>query len=199
MTKRLTSAQLTRRATLARARENAIAARVPSTTTTVRKRSLRKFAYNSYSFTGVGGASTVFGIQASEASVKYLAGDLTDATVLAKLGLRAPGSLTDPAAPKPKGFKPARVSIMVGATAPTASNTPWNTRVIKYSAATGGTAQAHYTSPICADTTTTFTEVNDKATALYIALLARGATNGLGELDYARFYLYPEEFINSKN
>ncbi len=199
MSKRLTAAQLTRRATLARARETAIAARVPSTTTTVRKRSLRKFGYNSYSFTGAGGTSTIFGIQASEASVKYLAGDLTDATVLSKLGLRSLGSLTDPAAPKPKGFKPARVSIMVGATTPTARTTPWGSRVIKYSAATGGTSQAHYLSPICADGTSTFPEVNDKATALYIALIARATTGGLGELDYARFYLYPEEFINSKN
>jgi hypothetical protein len=199
MSKRLTAAQLTRRATLARARETAIAARVPSTTTTVRKRSLRKFAYNSYSFTGVGGASTIFGVQASEAAVKYLAGDLTDATVLAKLGLRAPSSLTDPVTQKPKGFKPARVSIMVGGTTPTARTTSWGSRVIKYSAATGGTSQAHYLSPICADATTTFPEVNDKATALYVALIARGATAGLGELDYARFYLYPEEFTNSKN
>jgi hypothetical protein len=199
MSKRLTAAQLTRRATIARARETIIAARVPSTTTTVRKRSLRKFAYNSYSFTGAAGASTIYGIQASEASVKYLAGDLSDATVLSKLGLRSPSSLTDPASPKPEGFKPARVSIMVGAAAPTARNTPWNTRVIKYAAATGGTAQAHYLSPICADGTSTFPEVNDKASALYIALVARGATGGLGELDYARFYLYPEEFINSKN
>jgi hypothetical protein len=198
MSKRLTAAQLTRRATLARARETAIAARVPSTTTTVRKRSLQKFGYNSYSFTGAGGASTVFGVQASEKAILYFAPG-GDADITAKLGLRRPSTLTDPAAPKPKGFKPARVSIMVGATTPTARTTPWGSRVIKYSAATGGTSQAHYLAPICADTTTTFPEVNDKATALYIALVARAGTGGLGELDYARFYLYPEEFTNSKN
>ncbi len=198
MSKRLTAAQLTRRATLARARETAIAARVPSTTTTVRKRSLQKFVYNSYSFTGTGGASQLFGVQASDKAVLYFAPG-GDADITAKLGLRRPGAVTDPVATKGKGFKPARVSIMVGATTPTASTTPWGSRVIKYSAATGGTSQAHYISPICADGTSTFPEVNDKATALYIGLLARGATGGLGELDYARFYLFPEEFTNSKN
>jgi hypothetical protein len=198
MTRRLTAAQLTRRAGIVRAREAAIAARVPSTSTTVRKRSLQKFVYNSYSFTGVGGASQLFGVQASEKAVVFLAGN-NDADVLAKLGLRKPSAVTDPVATKEKGFKPARISVMVGGTTPTARTTPWGSRVIKYSAATGGTAQAHYTAPICADGTSTFPEVNDKATALYVALVARGATTGLGELDYARFYLYPEEFTNSKN
>jgi hypothetical protein len=195
MTKRLTAAQLTRRATLARAREVAIAARVPSTATTVRKQPRRKFVYNSYSFTGTGGASSLFGVQVSDKALNYLTSG-TDPEILSKLGLRRPGTVTDPVGRAPKGFQPAKVSIMVASATPTPRNTPWGTRVIRYNTPTTGTSQAFYTSPICSDTTATYPEVNDKATALYVALLA---ASKLGDPDYGRFYVTPEGFTDSKN
>ena len=84
---------------------------------------------------------------------------------------------------------------MIATATPTPSVSPWGTRVIKYSVATTGTSQAHYTAPISGvDELVTFAEVNDKATALFTAIKGK-----LGDPDYARFYLSPEQFNISKN
>lgn len=195
MGRQRTAAQIDRQAKLALARENHYKNKPASTLTTVRKRAIRKFVYNSYSLTNGAGASQLLSVPGSDAAINYMTAG-TDADILAKLGLKKPAAVTDPVIETPRGFHPAKVSIMVGTATPTASVSPWGTRVIKYSTATAGTAQAHYSAPICSDTTSTYNEVDAKATALYTALITGSK---LGELDYARFYLLPEKFTNSKN
>jgi hypothetical protein len=194
MSRRLTAAQLERRQKFAAARELYYKNKPASTLTTVRKRSIRKAAYYSYSIAKAG-ASTIMSVPISEAALLFFGGT-SDAAGLLKLGLKPVSSITDPIIDVPSGFKPAQISVMVGAATPGAKVSPWGTRVIKYSAATTGTSQAFYTAPICNDATNTFAEVDDKANALYISLVA---ASKLGELDYARFYVKPERFTSSKN
>lgn len=198
MGRQRTAAQIQRQATLTLARERYYATRPASTLTTVRRRAIRAFVYNSYSLTTGAGASQLIRVPASDAAITFLTNG-TDPDILAKLGLRKPSAVTDPVSPSPRGFTPAKVSLMIGTTTPTARVSPWGTRVIKYSTATTNNSQAHYIAPICADTTATYDEVDAKATALYTLLAGTTATSRLGDLDYARFYLFPEKFTNSKN
>lgn len=187
MGRRRTGAQIQRQATLAIARENYYRTRAASTLTTVRKRETDSYVYGSYSIK-TATASTQYKVTGSKAAVTFFGG----ATAL---GLRVPSAVTDPVSSKPRNFKPAQVNAMVGTSTPTARVSPWGTRVIKYSAATTGTAQAHYAAPISASTPlVTYDNVDARASAIFTAI-----RTSLGDLDYARFYLTAEEFSNIKN
>jgi hypothetical protein len=180
------AAQKLREANFAKARETAIAARVPSTSGTVRPRKTRQFVYRSYSLKA-GATQQLLSLSASDAAVDFFGQN--------NLGLQLPTAVTDPVIAKPDGFKPAMLNAMVGSATPTASVSPWGTRVIKYSAATTGTSQAHYSAAICIlSGTATFDAVDAQATGLFNSIRTK-----LGNLDYARFYVMPEEFTISKN
>jgi hypothetical protein len=179
------AAQKLREANFAKARETAIAARVPSTSTTVKARKTDRYVYRSYSLKS-GTIQQLLSVTASDAAVTFFG--------RTSLGLQAPSAVTDPVISKPKGFKPAMVKAMVGAATPTAKVSPWGTRVIKYSPTTTGTSQAHYGAPICIlSGAATFDAVDAQATGLFSSI-----TSKLGSLDYARFYVQPEEFSISK-
>lgn len=187
MGRRRTGAQIQRQATLAIARENYYRTRPASTLTTVRKREIDNLVYASYSIK-TGANSSLFKVPASKAAVTFFGGAAT-------LGLRLPATITDPVASSPRNFEPAKVVAMVGTSTPTASISPWGTRVIKYSTATAGTAQAHYTAPVSATSAVvTYDNFDSRASAIFTAIRA-----SLGDLDYARFYLTGEKFSNSKN
>jgi Na+/H+ antiporter NhaC len=172
---------------LAVARENYYRTRPASTITTVQKRETDKVIYAS-SLLKSGAASSLFSITASSAAVAFFGGETG-------LGLRLPSAVTDPVAPKPRNFTPAKVSAMQATATPTAKVSPWGSRVIKYSTATAGTAQAHYSAPISIATgVVTYDLLDAKASAIFTAVKAN-----LGDLDYARFSLSPERFNNSKN
>jgi hypothetical protein len=187
MGRRRTAAQIQRQATLAVAREAYYRNRPASTVTTVRTRETDSLVYGSHSIKA-GTNSALYKVPASSAATAFFGG----ATAL---GLRTPASVSDAVASKPRNFKPAQVHAMKGATTPTASVSPWGTRVIKYSTATSGTAQAHYNAPISSNTPiVTYDSIDARSTAVFNAIQA-----SLGDLDYARFWLTPEEFSNIKN
>ena len=187
MGRRRTAAQIQRQATLAAARERHYKDKPASVLTTVKKREIDSVVYGSYSLKS-GTASSQFKVPASKAAVEFFGG-------VSALGLRVPSAVTDPVASKPRNFKPAQVHAMKGTSTPSAKVSPWGTRVIKYSTATDGTAQAHYSAPISAPTpTVTYDNVDARASAVFNAV--KGT---LGDLDYARFYLTAEEFSNIKN
>lgn len=192
MGRRKSAAQQRRTADFALARENYYRNRPASTITTVRKRETDSAVYASYSLKS-GTDPQLFKVPVSDAALAFFGGS-TNAAGLTALGLRTPASVTDPVAPKSRGFTPAMVSAMIGTSTPTASLSPWLTRVIKYSTATSRTTQAHYRAPISATSPTlTYDTIDARASALFTAISPR-----LGDLDYARFYLYPEKFSNSK-
>jgi hypothetical protein len=182
MGRRRTGAQIQRQATLAIARENYYRNRPASTLTTVRKRELEAYVYSSYSRVDSTGNSERLLIQASKASVTKFGGAVA-------LLLVDPASITTTIGKKEKGFTPAQVHAMVATATPTASVSPWGTRVIKYSAATTGTSQAHYSAPISGDLNATFAEVSTRAKTVYTAI--RGS---LGPAEYHRFWFSPEQF-----
>lgn len=104
------------------------------------------------------------------------------------LGLQEPRAVTDPVISKPDNFKPAMVMAMQGATAPIARVTGWGSRVIKYSTATDGAAQAHYTAPICIlSGAATFDAVDAQATGL-----CNNLPPTFRDSDYSRFYVTSE-------
>lgn len=125
-------------------------------------------------------------IQASQKSVNFFGGAAT-------LGLlNTPADLAEASA-KPKGFKPTIIKAMVGDPTPTVSRAYGGTgrRVVKYSAATTGDAQAHYQAPLsCGNQTPTNTELETKVAAIKAAKQAQ-----LGE--YGRLYLQIESFTRS--
>jgi hypothetical protein len=187
MGRRKSAAAQRRQADLAAARETYYRTRPASTLTTVRKRETDSAVYAS-TLVKAGTGSALFKVPISDAARVFF-GDLS------ALGLRAPSAVTDPVASKPRNFTPAMVRAMVGTSTPTASVSPWGTRVIKYSTATAGTAQAHYQAPISGTSpTVTYDNLDARASAILTAI--RGS---LGDLDYARFTLTPEIFNNSKN
>jgi hypothetical protein len=187
MGRRRTAAQIQRQATLAVAREAYYRNRPASTVTTVRKRETDTLVYASQSLK-TGANSSLFKVPASNAAVLFFGGT-------AALGLRLVASIPDAVPSKPKNFKPAQVHAMKGATTPTASISPWGTRVIKYSTATSGTSQAHYNAPVSGTSSlVTYDNIDAKASTIFTAIQGT-----LGDLDYARFWLTPEEFSNIKN
>ena len=187
MGRRRTAAQLARQADIAVKREKHYKDKLPSVLTTVRKREIDSVVYASYSIKATA-ASSLFKVPGSKAALEFFGG-------VSALGLRLPAGITDPVASKPRNFKPAQVHAMKGTSTPTASVSPWNTRVIKYSTATDGTSQAHYSAPISATTAiVTYDLVDARATTIFNAI-----KGSLGDLDYARFWLSAEEFSNIKN
>ena len=183
MARRKSSALLERQAALAKAREEYYKNRPVSSVTTVRKRALDNYVYSSYMLTQADGESERFLVQASETSVTKFGG-------AAALLLVDPATVTTTLGAKPRNFKPAMVHAMSASATPTARRTPWNTRVIKYSSATEGTSQAHFSAPISGDLNATFAEVNTRAKTIYTNI-----KDSLGEGDYHRFWLSPE-FLN---
>lgn len=187
MARRLSAAQQRRAADLALARENYYRTRPASTLTTVTRREVDSVVYGSILLRSTS-ASELFKVTASTPAIAKFGG-------LSALGLRTPASVTDPVASKPRGFRPAQVQAMEATATPTASVSPWGTRVIKYSTATTGTAQAHFVAPISAPSAlVTYDAVDARASAIFTAIIG-----SLGDRNYARFYLKPEIFINSKN
>jgi hypothetical protein len=181
------SAVLQRKATIAAAREAALKLRTPSVDPTVRKRPLEAYVYSSYMLVDAQAVSERMLVQASAAAVVKFGG-------AAALLLVDPSTVTTTVSRKPKGFTPAQVHAMVAGTAPTASNTPWKSRVIKYSAATTGTAQAHFVAPVSGDLNATFVEVSIRARGIYTAIKAT-----LGSDDYHRFWFSPEQMNVQEN
>jgi hypothetical protein len=181
------AAVLERKAALAKAREAYRKNRPASTTTTVKKRQLDAYVYSSYMLVDSAGASERMLVQASTAAVTKMGG----ATALL---LVDPSTVTTTIGRKPKGFTPAQVHAMVGTSTPTASTSPWGTRVIKYSAATTGTSQAHFVAPISGDLNATFAEVGTRARATYTAI-----KGSLGPAEYHRFWFSPEQMNIQEN
>lgn len=172
---------------VAKAREQYYENRTPSQSTTVRKRPTTQVVYGSYLIKS-GGTSALFNLSASKSSIEFFNG-------VTALGLKLPATVTDPVGNAPRNFIPAKVHAMKGDATPTARITPWGSRVIKYSTSTTGDTQAFYSAPISGgNTSSTYDVVDGKATTLY-----NGIKSSLGDLDYARFYLTPEEYTNSKN
>jgi hypothetical protein len=187
MGRRLTAAQQRRAADLALARENYYRTRPASTLTTVRRRETISAVYASI-LIKTAAASQLFNVQASQAAITKFGG-------LSVLGLRAPASVTDPVASKPRSLRPAQVQAMEATTTPTASVSPWGTRVIKYSVPTAGNAQAHFVAPISVTSgIATYDLVDQRASTIFNSIVGR-----LGDRQYARFYLKPEVIITSKN
>jgi hypothetical protein len=174
------AAVLERKAALAKARELYYKNKPASTVTTVRKRPSESFVYNSYMLTDATGNSNQYLVTASAASVTKFGG----ATAL---GLIDPATLSLAIAKKPKELTPAMVHAMEGTATPTAKVSPWGTRVIKYSTATTGTSQAHFSAPVSGDVTSTFKEVAQRGGAIHTAI-----KGGLGDADYYRFWFSPE-------
>jgi anti-sigma factor RsiW len=171
---------------IAKARETYYETRVPTQSTTVRPRPLDKAVYRSYLITNAG-TSANFKVPVSSAAVTFFGG-------LTPLGLVAITGFADPVSESPRNFAPAKVHAMKADATPTARITPWGSRVIKYSATTEGTAQAHYSAPISSgDASATYDEIDSKATALFTAI-----KSSLGDQNYAKFYVTPEKYSNSK-
>lgn len=175
------AAVLERKAALAKAREAYRKTRPTNTTTTVRKRQTDAYVYSSYMLVDSTGSSERMLVQASTASVTKFGG-------AGALLLVDPNSVTTTIGRKPKGFTPSQVHAMVATATPTASVSPWGSRVIKYSATTTGTAQAYFTAPISGDLNATYTEVATRARATYTAI-----KGSLGPAEYHRFWLSPEK------
>lgn len=184
---RKSAAYYAKKQATATARENYYKNRAANSSTTVTKRGTDAYVYNSYMLKDGAGNSNKMIVQASAAAVTLFGG----ATAL---GLVDPGSVSASIGKKAKEFTPAKVHAMKGATTPTASVSPWNTRVIKYSATTTGTAQAHYVAPISGDATSLYDEVAAKAGTIHTAIKAN-----LGSEDYYRFWLSPEIYNVQEN
>lgn len=185
-----------READIAKAREEYYANRTPSTTTTVRERPSIKRIYASYSLKD-GATSQLFYVPVSKKSHLFFGGGSTNSNAAASdtaLGLKTTRAEADPlVAEKPSNFHPAQVKAMIGAANPTASTSPWGSRVIKYSAATSGDSQAHFSAPISAGVANCTLE----ATAAKAEAALAALSDNLGNLDYAKFYFIPEKFTNS--
>jgi hypothetical protein len=181
------AAYLTRRATLATARENYYKNKAANTTTTVVKRPVDTYVYNSYMLTDTAGNSVQMQVQASGPAVTLFGG----ATAL---GLVDPATVSISIGKKSREFEPAKVHAMKGAATPTASVSPWGTRVIKYSTTTSGSTQAHYVAPVSGDATSTYKEVAQRAGAIHTAI-----KGNLGDENYYRFWMSPEIYNVQEN
>jgi hypothetical protein len=184
------AAVLERKATLAKAREAYYKNKVvteANVVTTVKKRPIDTYVYNSYMLKDSTGNSIKMRVNASAAAVTLFGG----ATAL---GLVDPATVSASIGKKPKEFTPAQVHAMKGNTTPVARATKWGTRVIKYSTATDGTSQAHYVAPISGDATSLFDEVATKSGTVHNAIKSQ-----LGAEDYYRFWLSPEQMNIQEN
>jgi hypothetical protein len=192
-----TAAQLQRAATIATAREAALRNRTVNESLTVNRRQTDSAVYAS-TLIRTSAASSLFKVSISTAAAAFFGNSTGDgglAAGLTALGLRAPSAVTDPVASKPKNFRPAQVRAMKATSTPTARLTPWRTRVIKYSTATAGVAQAHYAAPISVPSgVATYDLLDARSSSIFRTIL-----DNLGDRQYARFYLTPEIWNNSKN
>jgi hypothetical protein len=180
MGRRKSAALLERQATLAKARETYYKNKPASTLTNVKKRPINSYVYNSYTLTDATGNSNQYVVTASAGSVTKFGGDTA-------LGLIDMATVSLAIARKPKELTPAMVHAMAATGTPTASVSPWGTRVIKYSAATAGTSQAHFSAPISGDVTSTYKEVAQKSGAIYNTIKL-----SLGDPTYHRYWFSPE-------
>lgn len=180
--------QQQREADLAKAREQYYATRTRSTATTVRSRKMRQAVYSSLNIKDAG-ASVLIRVPVSVPSFTFF-GQFTG------LGLQDPATVTDPVIGEPRGkFTPSKVEASLGVATPTASLTPWGSRVIRYTPTTTGDAQANYSAPFSTGATTPTPDTLDtKANTIYAAV-----KGNLGAIDYAKFYWYPEVASFSKN
>jgi hypothetical protein len=185
MSKIKSAAVKQKEAALALARENYLKNKPANTSTTVKQRKTNAYVYRCYSLKN-GADQQLLSLNASDAAVTFFG--------IADLGLRLPSAVTDPTIRRPKNFKAAMVMAMIGAATPTAKVNAWGSRVIKYSAATTGTSQSHYSAPLCLATgVTNFDLLDTKANALFTSVKSK-----LGNEDYARFYLSGEELTIPK-
>jgi hypothetical protein len=180
MGRRQSAAILERKYQQAKKREEILKAKTPSNSTTVNRRKTDSYIYNSYSLTDAQGNSNQYLVQASEAAVTKFGGK-------SALGLVDPATVALAISQKPKTLTPAKVSAMVASATPTAKLTDWGSRVIKYSAATGGTQQAHFTAPISGDTNGTYKELAAKASSIYSTI-----KGSLGDEESHRYWFSPE-------
>lgn len=149
---------------------------------TVDKRPKQLVAYRSSSLL-TGATSNLYKVQATVSSLAFFNG-------VGALGLAS--VLTD-AAPIPRGFRPARISAVVGDATPTVKTAKGSTRrYIKYSASSTGETQSHYSAPISkVETNVTADEQKDFAT-----LLAAAIGPKLGG-EYGRVSFIPEKYVSS--
>lgn len=139
----------------------------------------------------VGAASVTYRVPVVQSSFNFLAGGSTGH---AALGLIASGHADFALAqPKPRGFKPARLSVTVGDATPTVKTAKGSgRRYINYAASAAGEAQSHYSSPVSKnDTLATPAEQKTAATTRITAL-----TSQLGGA-YGRATFTPETFPQS--
>lgn len=139
----------------------------------------------------IGAASVTYKVPVVQSSFNFLAGGASGHGVL---GLIAQ-SATDfgLAQPKPRGLKPARLSVTVGDATPTVRVAKGSgRRYINYAASAAGEAQAHYSSPVSkTDALVTPAEQKAMATTRITALNSQlGGT-------YGRAIFTPEQFPQS--
>jgi hypothetical protein len=129
----------------------------------------------------IGTASAVLKIQASSAAIAKFGG--VDA-----LGLLASDDTAAATALRiPRGFKPAKISGIIGATTPQAAVSPVSgRRVIRYGATATGAARSSFTAPIGGAT-------DNAQRALFVLIAeAESAAFNAGEGGYGRFSFTPE-------
>jgi hypothetical protein len=182
-----TAAYYTKKAAIAAEKARILAARTVSTTTTVQKRATSAYVYSSYMLVNASGDSERMLVQASTASVAKFGGPTA-------LLLVDPATIATSISQKPRQFTPAKVHAMIGTATPVASVTEWKTRVIKYSTATAGTTQAHFSAPISGDLDATWPEISTRSKTIHDAI-----KDGLGSADYYRFWLSPEQMNIQRN
>jgi hypothetical protein len=176
------ASQKLKEATQAKAREDYYAKTKDVVPTTVNPVKRSNFIYASYTFK-TATAQELIELNCSQKAVDFFG--------QTNLGLKDPQTAGLSFVPKPKGFTPAMLKAMKGATTPTARKSPWGSRVIKYSADTAGTNQAFYNAPLCVvGATTDVQAVISKAKIIATGLYGGGT---IGNNDYARVTFSPEK------
>ena len=149
---------------------------------TVDKRPKQLVSYRSSSLL-TGTTSNLYKLQATVSSLAFFKG-------IAALGL---GDVLTDASPIPRGFRPARISAVVGDPTPTVQTAKGSTRrYIKYSANSTGEAQSHYSAPI----SKTGNSVTADAQKDFATLLSVAVKDKLGG-QYGRASFTPEKFTSS--
>jgi hypothetical protein len=176
------ASQKLKEATQAKAREDYYAKTKDTVPTTVNPVKRSNFIYASYTLK-TGTTQDLFELNCSQKAVDFFG--------QAALGLKDPQTAGLSFTPKPRGFTPAMIRAMKGATTPTAHKSSWGTRVIKYSSDTTGTSQAFYNAPLCIVTPTADGPLLIAKAKTIAASLYSGGT--LGNNDYARVSFSPEK------
>ncbi|AFY64681.1 hypothetical protein [Geitlerinema sp. PCC 7407] len=136
----------------------------------------------------VGAAAPMLALQASTKAVTFFGG-------LAALGLSEDALAFESALNAPRGFKASVVKAMTSDPTPVPVQAYNNTgrRYIRYSGATEGESQAHYTAPISAGAADTAPLVDDLRTKF--AAIKAAKSEQLGA--YGRLYLRLEQYTQS--